>query len=116
MKLMQSLKKRFERDKPHYCQCKCFMDELTDKECARKCDFVGPEGRTWHLPHRGVLNPNKGKIRIAFDCISQYKGISTNLNLLPGPDLTNQLICFLHKFRLEPVVFMADIQAMYYQV
>ena len=116
MKCMQSLKKRFERDEPFYSQYKCFMDELIDKKYARKCDCAGPEGRTWYVPHQGVLNPNKGKIRVVFDCSSQYKGNSINQNLLSGPDLTNQLIGVLHRFRLEPVAFMADIKAMYYQV
>ena len=116
MKLMQSLKKRFERDEPFYSQYKCFMDELKDKKYARKRDCAGIEGRTWYVPHQGVLNPNKGKIRVVFDCSSQYKGNSINQNLLSGPDLTNQLIGVLHKFRLEPVAFMADMQAMYNQV
>ena len=116
IKSMQSLKKRFERDEPFYSQYKCFMDELIDKKYARKCDCAGPERRTWYVPHQGVLNPNKGKIRVVFDCSSQYKGNSINQNLLSGPALTNQLIGVLHRFRLEPVAFMADIQAMYYQV
>ena len=116
IKSMQSLKKRFERDEPFYSQCKCFMDELIDKKYARKCDCAGPEGRTWYVLHQGVLNPNKGKIRVVFDCNPQYKGNSINQNLLSGPDLTNQLIGVLHRFRLEPVAFMADIQAMYYEV
>ena len=55
-------------------------------------------------------------LRIVIDCSSQYKGNSINQNVLSGPDLTNQLIGVLHRFRLEPVAFMADIQAMYYQV
>ena len=92
------------------------MDELIDKEYARKCDCAGPEGRTWYVPHQGVLNPNKGKIRVVLDCSFQYKGNSINQNLLSVPDLTNQLIGVLHRFRLEPVAFMAYIQAMYYQV
>ena len=50
------------------------------------------------------------------DCSSQDKGNSINQNLLSGPDLTNQLIGVLRRFRLEPVAFMADIKAMYYQV
>ena len=69
-----------------------------------------------NVPYQGVLNPNKGKIRVALDCSFQYKSNSINQNLLSGPDLTNQLIGVLHRFRLEPVAFMADIQAMYYQV
>ena len=118
MKRMQSSKTRFERDEPFYTQYKYFMDELIDKEYARKCDCAGPEGRVWYVPHQGVLNPNKGKskIRGVFDCSSQYKRNSINQNLFSGPDLTNQLLGVFHRFRLEPVAFMADIQAMYYQL
>ena len=116
MTRMQSLKKRFERDEPFYSQYKCFMNELIDKKYARKCDCTAPEGRTWYVPHQGVLNPNKGKIRVVFDCSSQYKGNSINQSLLYGSDLTNQLIGVLHRFRLETVAFVADIKAMHYQV
>ena len=43
---------------------------LKDKElvlpnnrmAARKCDCAVPEGRTWYVPHQGVLNPNKGRM------------------------------------------------------
>ena len=92
------------------------MDEWIDKTYARKCDCTGSEGRTWYVPHQRVLNPNKGKISVVFDCSSQNKGKWINKNLLCGPDLTSQLIDVLHRFRLEPVAFMSDIQAMYYQV
>ena len=116
MKRMQSLKKKFERDEPFYSQHKCFMDELIDKKYARKCDCAGSKGRTWYKHLQGVLNPNKGKNRVVFYCSCQYKGNSINQNLLTGPYLTNQFIGVLHRFRLEPVAFMADTQAMYYQV
>ena len=54
------------------------MDKLIDKEYARKCDSVGPEGKTWYVLHQGVLNPNKANIKVIFDCSSQYKGTSIN--------------------------------------
>ena len=38
------------------------------------------------------------------------------LVLISGPDLTNQIIGVLVKFREEPVAVMADIEAMFYQV
>ena len=63
-----------------------------------------------------MLNHDKGKIRVVFDCSSQYGGTSINENLLYGPDLTNQLVGVLIRFRVGPVSFMADIQAMFYQV
>ena len=35
---------------------------------------------------------------------------------MPGPDLTNQIIGVLLRFRQKRVAFMADIEAMFYQV
>ena len=63
-----------------------------------------------------MLNHNKGKINVVFDCSSQYRGTSINENLLSGPDLTNKLVGVLIRFRVGPVAFLADIQAMFYQV
>ena len=97
MKRIQSLKKIFERDN-HLpsSQYRCFMDELIDKEYARKCDCAGPKERTCYVLHHEVLNPKKGKIRVVSDCSFKYKGNS----LLSGPDLTNQLIGVLQRCRL----------------
>ena len=87
-----------------------------EKGYARKCDGKGPDEKTWQVPHQVVLNHNKGKIRVVFDCSSQYRGISINKSLLSGSDLTNQLVGVLIRFRVGPIAFMAHIQAMFYQV
>jgi hypothetical protein len=42
--------------------------------------------------------------------------MSLNDHLLTGPDLSNHLLGVLMRFREEPVAFMADIEAMFYQV
>ena len=78
MKHMQSLKKSFEKDELFYSQNKCSVDELINEKYARKCDCVGHEGRTCYVPNQGVLNSNKGKIGVVFDCSSQYKCNSIN--------------------------------------
>ena len=36
--------------------------------------------------------------------------------MLSGSDLTNQLVGVMIRFRVGPVAFMADIQAMFYQI
>ena len=64
------------------------MDELIVKEYAIKSDSAGPEGKTWYVPHQGVLNP-KSNIRVIFDCSPQYEGTLVNQNLLSGSDLSN---------------------------
>lgn len=51
-----------------------------------------------------------------FDCSASYKGQSLNEELLQGPDLTSSQIGVVTRFRREPVVIMADIEAMFHQV
>ena len=63
-----------------------------------------------------MINPNKEKIRIVFDCAAEYGGVSLNSKVRQGPDLTNKLVGVLTRFRLNPIAVMADIQAMFHQV
>ena len=74
------------------------------------------DGKVWYLPHHPVINPNKEKPRIVFDCAAEYRGVSLNNQVFPGPDLTNKLLGVLLKFRLHPVAVMAAIEAMFHQV
>ena len=48
-----------------------------------------------------------------FDCGAEFHGTSLNKELLPRPDLTNQLVGVHTRFRTEEVAFMADIEAMF---
>ena len=116
MKRLESLRRKFEKDDRFFKEHKNFMEKLMVKRYARKCDGKGPDDKTWFVPHQGVLNHNKGKVRVVFDCSSQYRGTSINENLLSGSDLTNKFVQVLIRFRVGPVEFMADIQAMFYQV
>ena len=39
-------------------------------------ELNGPVGRTWFLPHHGVVNPNKPeKLRVVFDASAEYRGL-----------------------------------------
>lgn len=96
------------------------MKGLIDKGHAKK---VPPEeialanGRIWYIPHHGVYHPQKpDKIRVVFDASSEFKGESLNKHLLQGPDLTNNLVGVLSRFRKEHVAFMCDIEGMFLQV
>ena len=78
----------------------------------------GPAGNVaWYIPHHPVLNPKKpGKVRVVFDCAAKADNRSLNEELLRGPDLTNNLVGVLSRFREEPVAMMADIRGMFNQV
>ena len=56
--------------------------------------------REWYLPHHPVLNPNKpGKVRRVLNGASKFHGTSLNRSLLVGPDLLQNLIFVLLRFR-----------------
>ena len=64
-----------------------------------------------------MYHPSKpGKIRVVFDCSAEFDERSLNRELLTGPDLTNQIVGVLTRFQQNSIAFMADIEAMYYQV
>ena len=83
-KHLEPLKRKFEKDDQFFKKYNNFVEELMEKGYARKCNGEGPYGKTWCVPHQGVLNHNKRKIRVVFYSSSQYRGTSINENLLSG--------------------------------
>ena len=68
------------------------MNDLLEKGYARRCNET-PTGKIWYIPHHAVYHPSKpGKICVVFDCSAEFEGKSINKELLPGPDLTNQIV------------------------
>ena len=117
---LRLLKKRLVRNPDLFAKYAESMDNLINKGFARKVptnSLVQPEGVLWYLPHHPVFSPSKpDKTRIVFDCAAVYHGTSLNDQLLQGPDLTNNLVGVLIRFRQEPVALMADIESMFHQV
>lgn len=75
------------------------------------------DGKVWFIPHHGVYHHKKpDKIRVVFDCSAHSQGTSLNDELFQGPDLTNNLVGVLIRFRQEPVAVMGDVQSMFHQV
>ncbi|XP_063412631.1 uncharacterized protein LOC134695338 [Mytilus trossulus] len=69
----------------------------------------------WYLPFFGVYHPKTpGKVRIVFDSSAKFSGSSLNDVLIKGPDLTNNLLGVLLRFRKEAVAVTADVEQMFY--
>ena len=56
------------------------------------------------------------KVCAVFDAASTFAGTLLNNELLQGPDLTNNLVGILIRFRQDPIALIADIEAMFHQV
>lgn len=94
------------------------MNDLVNRGYAERVpeeDLERSDGRVWYIPHQSVYHPTK-KIRVVFDCRASFQGTSLNAQLLQGPDLTSSLIGVMGRFRKEPVIIMADVEAMFHQV
>lgn len=56
--------------------------------------------RIWYLPHHGVVNPNKPDIvRVVFDAVAKYKGVSLNDALITVPNIVTNSLSVLIRFR-----------------
>ena len=72
-----------------------------------------------YLPHHPVIKNAAvtTKLRVVFDASSKSaNGQSLNDNLLAGPNLQQELVCILTRFRLYKYVFCGDIEKMYGQI
>ena len=114
-----SLRRRFQKDALFHADYTTFMHNIISCGYAEKVpadELAYSCGKTRYIPHHGVYHPQKKKIRVVFDCAASFQGMSLNTRLLQGPDLTSSLIAVITRFRKEPIVSMADIEAMYHQV
>ena len=114
-KRLASLKARLQRDdslKTAYSQT---IDTYLKNGCARQVpsNDINEDPLTWYLPH----HPRKpGKIRVVFDCAAKCVRLSLNHALMQGPDLVNNLLSVLVRFRQDSIALVADIEGMFHQI
>ena len=72
MKTLNSLKRRFIRDKSFHEMYKTFIDDMLQQYYARKGENE-QVGKLWYIPHHEVKQP-----RIVFDCGTEVGGTSLN--------------------------------------
>ncbi len=115
-KRLEHLKSKFNKDSDYKSDYVSFMSEmLRDGYAEPVPEDEIDNSNAWYIPHHGVYNTQKRKLRVVFDCSAKYIGRSLNDCLLPGPDLTNSLLGVLCRFREEDIAFICDITKMFYQ-
>jgi len=70
-----------------------------------------------YIPHHCVLNPKKpNKVRVVFDAAAKFESSCLNDHLLKGPDLLNNLVTILIKFREGIYAVSSDVEQMFHQI
>ena len=118
---LKSLEKRFTKDQTlREKYSNTIKEDLDQGYVVRVKDAHKVESRSereWYLPHHPVVNPNKpGKVCRVLNGAANFHGASLNKSLLTGPDLPQNLIYVLLRFRQHPFAVSADIEGMFLQV
>ncbi|KAL0879437.1 hypothetical protein ABMA27_003188 [Loxostege sticticalis] len=92
------------------------VNHLLENDFAKELENTEKSPRTWYLPHFGVNNPNKKKLRLVFDAAAKVHGESLNDYLLTGPDLLNSLFGIMLRFRINKVGVTGDIKDMFLRI
>ncbi len=119
LRRLLKLKIKLKRNEQFRSDYTAFMKDIIDRGYAERVppsESKKDDGRVWYIPHHGIYHPRKNKIRVVFDCRAEFNGESLNRHLLSGPDMTNNLVDVLCRFRQEPIGLMCDIEAMFHQV
>ena len=95
-----------------------FMEGVT-KDCAEKCPEDGEDdkgiGTIKYIPHHEIYHPKKTGKYLSFLTVVLVMLEPPRTRLCYRPDLTNNLVGVLCRFRQETVAFSCDVQSMYHQ-
>ncbi|XP_068214422.1 uncharacterized protein [Palaemon carinicauda] len=101
-------------------QCTKYQEQIQDmldrgvaeKLLKSELDYKGP---IFYLPHHAVYKTDSSStpVRIVFDAAASYQGISLNDLLAKGPDVINNLLGILLRFREGKIGVVGDIKKMY---
>ena len=114
-----TLKKKLDQDEAYRESYTTQLEKYIHKEYAESVPaelLQRADGKVNYMPHFGVLHPTKNKLRVVFDLKARHLGHSLNDDLLQGPDLTNNLIGVVTRFRQGEHAMTSDIQEMFHQV
>ena len=121
MAKLAAAERRLRKNADH---AKVYDEQIKDmlaRNVARKLskeeltNYIGP---THYIAHHEVLKPESKStpVRIVFNSSANYMGHVLNEYWAKGPDLLNNLLGVLIRFRENKVAFIGDIKKMYHTV
>ena len=113
-KILKSFMKKFRKNPNLFKRYSEKMSEYINnyaEPVSERCTVVK---KVNYIPHH--CTSESVKLRVVFDCSARTEGKCLNDQLLHGPDLMNNLVGVLLRFRQYPFVVVGDIKGMFSQV
>ncbi|XP_033096552.1 uncharacterized protein LOC117100831 [Anneissia japonica] len=120
-RMLRSLERRLLKSPDQAAAYERKMEEMVTMGFARKLEesevnnYPGP---VHYIPHQSIVRPDSKTtpVRIVFNSSNRYEGEAINDYWVKGPDLLNNLLGVLLRFRENEVALCANISKMYHQV
>ncbi|XP_003742088.1 uncharacterized protein LOC100899321 [Galendromus occidentalis] len=116
---LRSLERSLEKSKMREKYAEEIQSFLDSKFIEPVPEGQQPSSLTSYLPHKEVIKQEslKTKLRIVFDASAKEKGcLSLNDTLHTGPNLTQDMLAVLMRFRTKKVVLLADVEKSFPQI
>lgn len=116
-----STERRLTRNPQHAEVYQVQIEDMIERQVARKLtqkEVDNYEGPTHYISHHDVLKPDSKStpVRIVFNSSASYMGQELNDYWAKGPDLLNNLLGILVRFRENEIGFVGDVKKMYHTV
>ncbi|KAL0882321.1 hypothetical protein ABMA27_000834 [Loxostege sticticalis] len=116
LKRLKGIERKMSKDTGYASRYEERIQHLLENDFAEELKVNSATSKTWVLPHFGVDNPNKKKLRLVFDAADRVDGYCLNDFLLTGPDLLLSLFGVMLRFRENKIAVTGDIKDMFLRV
>ena len=121
MGMLKSTEKRLSKNRKHAEMYQQQIDDMFQRKVARKLTASELEeyrGLIHYIHHHKVLKPDSESTpcRIVFSSSAKFQGHTVNEYWAKGPDLLNNLLDVLIRFRENQIAISGDIRKMYHAV
>ena len=119
--MLRSLERRLSKNSNHMNIYSDQIQDMIHRKVAQKIEsstLFSYSGPIYYLSHHEVLKPDSESTpcRIVFNSSSKFKGHVLNEYWAKGPDLLNNLLGVLIRFREKSIAIAGDIRKMYHSV